>query len=116
MAIAEEVLVVTLMAIVVIILIVTTCVGNDSLEPEEHGALQHDTSLQSALVCLAPLLLENSLDVPEARSSFTYSLHCSSFWGLPFRIPNLELVKPKKGTTMETIRRPRSLHQGPQAT
>ena len=25
------------------------------------------------------------------------------FWGLPFRILNIELVKPKKGTTMETI-------------
>ena len=35
----------------------------------------------------------------------TYSLHCSSFWGLPFRILNIDLVKPKKGTTMETIGR-----------
>ena len=25
------------------------------------------------------------------------------FWGLPFRIHNIDLVKPKKGTTMETI-------------
>ena len=33
----------------------------------------------------------------------TYSLHCSSFLGLPFRILHLELVKPKKGTTIETI-------------
>ena len=33
----------------------------------------------------------------------TNSLHCSSFWGLPFRILNIEFVKPKKGTTMETI-------------
>ena len=32
-----------------------------------------------------------------------YSLHCSSFLGLPFRILNIELDKPKKGTTMETI-------------
>ena len=30
---------------------------------------------------------------------------CSSFLGLPFRIFNVELVKPKKGTTMETIGR-----------
>ena len=29
----------------------------------------------------------------------TYSLHCSSF----LRILNIKLVKPKKGTTMETI-------------
>ena len=36
---------------------------------------------------------------------FTYSLHCSSFLGLPFRILNTKLVKPKKGTTMETIGR-----------
>ena len=35
----------------------------------------------------------------------TYSLHCSSFLGLPFRILYIELVKPKKGTTMETIGR-----------
>ena len=27
------------------------------------------------------------------------------FWGLPFRILNIELVKPKKGTAMETIGR-----------
>ena len=33
----------------------------------------------------------------------TYSLHCSSFLGLPFRILNVKLVKPKKGNTMETI-------------
>ena len=33
----------------------------------------------------------------------TYSLHCSSFLGLPYRILLIYLVKPKKGTTMETI-------------
>ena len=33
----------------------------------------------------------------------TCCLHCSSFFGLPFRILNIELVKPEKGTTMETI-------------
>ena len=33
----------------------------------------------------------------------TYSLHCSSFLGLPFGFLNIELVKPKKGTTMETV-------------
>ena len=26
----------------------------------------------------------------------TYSLHCSSFLGLPLRILNIDLVKPKK--------------------
>ena len=36
-------------------------------------------------------------------STITYSLHCSSFLGLPVRILNIDLVKPKKGTTMETI-------------
>ena len=36
------------------------------------------------------------------KTSTTYSLHRSSFLGLPFRILNIELVKPKKGTTMET--------------
>ena len=25
------------------------------------------------------------------------------FWGLPYRILHIKLVKPKKGTTMETI-------------
>ena len=34
-----------------------------------------------------------------------WSLHCSSFLGLPFRIHNIELVKPRKGTTMETLGR-----------
>ena len=33
----------------------------------------------------------------------TYSLHCSSFLGLPFRVLNMKLVEPKKGTTMETV-------------
>ena len=33
----------------------------------------------------------------------TYSLHCSFCLGLPFRILDPKLVKPKKGTTMETI-------------
>ena len=33
----------------------------------------------------------------------TYSLHCSSFLGLPYRILVIYLVKPKKGTRMETI-------------
>ena len=36
----------------------------------------------------------------------TYSLHCSSFLGLPFRFLNIKLVKPKKGTTMKTVGRP----------
>ena len=35
----------------------------------------------------------------------TYSLHCSSFLGLPYRILIIYLVKPNKGTTMETIGR-----------
>ena len=32
-----------------------------------------------------------------------YSLHCSSFFGLPYGILTIKMVKPKKGTTMETI-------------
>ena len=32
----------------------------------------------------------------------TFSLHCSSFWGLPYRILIIYLVEPKKGTTMQT--------------
>ena len=35
--------------------------------------------------------------------TITYTLHCSSFLGLPVRILSIKLVKPKKGTTMETI-------------
>ena len=45
------------------------------------------------------------MDLPspkDADAYITYSLHCGSFWGLPFRIRNIILVKPKKGTTMET--------------
>ena len=37
------------------------------------------------------------------ESEVTYSLHCSSFLGLPCRILNIDLLKPKKGTTMETF-------------
>ena len=36
---------------------------------------------------------------------FTYSLHCSSYMGLPERILYIELVKRKKGTTVETTGR-----------
>ena len=38
----------------------------------------------------------------------TCCLHCSSFLGLPFGILNIELVKPQKGTTMETGGRPKT--------
>ena len=40
---------------------------------------------------------------PTDRLSSTYSLHCSSSLGLPFRILYTKLVKPKNGTRMETI-------------
>ena len=33
----------------------------------------------------------------------TCNLDCSSFFGLPFGILNMELVQPKNGTAMETI-------------
>ena len=35
----------------------------------------------------------------------TYSPHCSSLLGLSFRILDIDLVEPQKGTTMETIGR-----------
>ena len=35
----------------------------------------------------------------------TYNLHWSSFLGLPYGILIIYLVKPKNGTTMETIGR-----------
>ena len=38
-------------------------------------------------------------------SGLDIGLHCSSFLGLPYRILIIYLVKPKKGTTMETIGR-----------
>ena len=43
-----------------------------------------------------------------------YSLHCSSFLGLPFRILNTKLVKTKKGTAMETTGNPKPLNPKPQ--
>ena len=36
----------------------------------------------------------------------TYSLHCSSFLGLPLRTLHMKEATPKKGTTMETIGNP----------
>ena len=41
----------------------------------------------------------------QSPSKSTYSFHCSSFWGLrlPFRILSIDLVKPGKGTRMETL-------------
>ena len=54
------------------------------------------------------------------KQKHTYSLHCSSFLGLPCRILNIELVKPEKGTTMETIGKPckpdQPLRMNPYAT
>ena len=38
-----------------------------------------------------------------SKDDVTYSLHRSSFWGSPCRMLNIQLVKPKEGTTMETI-------------
>ena len=53
--------------------------------------------------------LPNQHPKPRKRSPSprpnTYSLLGSSFLGLPFGILNIDLVKPKKGTTMETIGR-----------
>ena len=47
----------------------------------------------SGLIC--------GLHMPDV--DYTYSLHYSSFLGLPYRILLIYLVKPKKGTTMETL-------------
>ena len=33
----------------------------------------------------------------------TCNLHCSSRHGLPYRILNINMVKPKRGTAMDTI-------------
>ena len=52
-------------------------------------------------------MLQRSLDRCEflflSVPGSSYSLHCSSFLGLPFTFLNIELVKPKEGTTMETV-------------
>ena len=37
------------------------------------------------------------------KKKLLWSLHCSSFLGLPYRILIIYLLQPKKGTTMETI-------------
>ena len=44
---------------------------------------------------------EGYADLP--RRQGTYRLHCSSFLRLPYRILIIYLVKPKIGTSMETI-------------
>ena len=48
-----------------------------------------------------PFIKEYTLN--QSRMPHTCSLHCSSFLGLPYRILIIYLVKPEKGTTMETI-------------
>ena len=42
---------------------------------------------------------------PTAFSGLPVASIVVPFWGLLIRILNIELVKPKKGTTMETIGR-----------
>ena len=63
--------------------------------------------IQSLIEYSFAMLPESSIPYARFRVgrglSSTYSLHCSSFWGLPFRILKMKLVKPKKGTSMETI-------------
>ena len=49
------------------------------------------------------LPLEPRICAEDRVVGHTYILHCSSFLGLPFRIFNIDLVKPKKGTARETI-------------
>ena len=48
------------------------------------------------------ILLPQATPILSAVVCYTYSLHCSSFLGLPCRILIIDLVKPKIGTTMET--------------
>ena len=36
---------------------------------------------------------------------FTHSIHGSSMFGLPYRALNLKMVKPQKGSTMQTVGR-----------
>ena len=59
-----------------------------------------DQPASSASASTAAFLTDDRVLVWGLRC--TYSLHCTSFLGLPFGILNIELVKPQKGTTMET--------------
>ena len=54
-------------------------------------------------------LPSHTLSTKHSQKETTYSLHCSSFLGLSFWILNTKLVKPKKGTAMETIGRSHSV-------
>ena len=70
---------------------------------------------QHRLALLAPNTCDHETPglSPTPQTS-SYSLHCSSFLGLPFGILNINMVKPKKGTIMETIgntknRKPQSI-------
>ena len=40
---------------------------------------------------------------PHSKNQSAYTLHCSSSAGMPYKVPHVELVTPKKGTTMETV-------------
>ena len=52
--------------------------------------LQPSIGAEAGRLTFEPQLLLRGLLV-----EFTYSLHCSSFLGLPFRIHNIKMVKPK---------------------
>ena len=62
--------------------------GNQNYEAEKPS------SLSGVLVGSAPGLKNSELPIVSIAVPFL---------GLPFGILNIELVKPKKGTTMETI-------------
>ena len=64
-------------------------VGDLKADPDEENYLHGASSNVACCGTLGRILPIVSIVVP--------------FWGLPFRILNVELVKPKKGTTMETI-------------
>ena len=60
-------------------------------------------SFPPKLAVCSPSAATSSQDTVIIPLESACSLHCSSVLGLPYRILIIYLVKPKKGTTMETI-------------
>ena len=70
-----------------------------------HGILYHDGNYHgmSPTPPIDPTPESSKAHRHRLLGISTQRLHCSSFLGVPYRILIIYLVKPKKGTTMETI-------------
>ena len=79
--------------IIIIMIIIQTDLGGLGVQGYRPLVLAPSGPKHSAIaVAFVPAVGFGVLN----RSDKTYSLHCNSFLGLPFRILNIELVKPKK--------------------